>query len=196
MFSQGANPEICGDETKSDTRLFCGCPSTRFTVVAAGGPSRSSYWPINQSDPLIATITAFLNRMARPTELRSRAPARTSQETARRVGQGVNGRARPDSRGCSSRGSKQGQAGPEAVRKRTFGLDAAKGRRPIVRNMSAEGHICLAIGAYFVLIGCGRLPVPTWGISGWFDAGGRERFAIASPFHAGRHRRVVAGTEH
>ena len=45
--------------------------------------------------------------------------------------------------------------------------------------MSAEGYIWLVVGAYFVLIGAGRLPVPKGGIGDWFDEASHERFRLA-----------------
>jgi hypothetical protein len=45
--------------------------------------------------------------------------------------------------------------------------------------MSAEDYLWMAIGAYFVLIGCGRLPVPKGGIGDWFDEASRERFRLS-----------------
>jgi len=52
--------------------------------------------------------------------------------------------------------------------------------------MSAEGYIPLAIGAYFFLIGCRRLPIPKGGISDWLDPASRERFRAAlRPFGLG-----------
>jgi len=52
--------------------------------------------------------------------------------------------------------------------------------------MIAEGCIWVVVGAYFVLIGCGRLPLPRGGIGDWFDAVSRERFRLAlQPFGVG-----------
>jgi hypothetical protein len=45
--------------------------------------------------------------------------------------------------------------------------------------MNAEGYLWIAAGFYFVMIGCGRLPVPKGGIGDWFDAASRERFRRA-----------------
>jgi hypothetical protein len=54
----------------------------------------------------------------------------------------------------------------------------------------------MEMGAYFVLIGCGRLPVPKEGFGDWYDAAGRERYATASRFHAGREWRGITDPGH
>jgi hypothetical protein len=93
---------------------------------------------------------------------------------------------------CLSRGPGQDRAGPQLPRKRTLWPRRGQEARPILYDMRAEGHICMAVEVYFARIGCGRLPVPKGGIGDWLDAASRERFATASRFHAGRHWRGVA----
>ena len=45
--------------------------------------------------------------------------------------------------------------------------------------MNAESIIWVAVGVYFLFVGCGRLPLPRGGIADWFDVASQERFRLA-----------------
>jgi hypothetical protein len=46
-------------------------------------------------------------------------------------------------------------------------------------SVSAEGFFVVAVGAYFLMVGVGRWPVPRGGIADWFDGVSRERLKLA-----------------